>query len=65
MLNLFCVGVPQGSIYGPLLFVHLVNNLPTVARKCSTLMYANDTVILLLHCYSSDASAKKDVAKQK
>ena len=30
-----CVGVPQGSILG----------LPTVARKCSTLMYADDAVL--------------------
>ena len=37
--------MPQGSILGPLLFVLLVNDLPTVARKSSMLMYADDTVL--------------------
>ena len=40
-----CVRVLQGSILGPLLFVIHVNDLSAVARKCSTLMYADDTVL--------------------
>ena len=40
-----CVGVHRGSILGPLLFVLHVNDLPPVARKCSMLMYADDTVL--------------------
>ena len=40
-------GVPQGSIMGPLLFIIYMNDICNVSKFLYTILYADDTCVLL------------------
>ena len=54
-IKLITCGVPQGSVCGPLLFLLYINDISDVLENCKVSLYADDTVIYILHENVNDA----------
>ena len=52
-----CTGVPQGSIFGPLLFIVYMNDIHMACQSFNVIIYADDTNLISHLCFFNSTNA--------